>query len=112
MQGLSRKAFGSKSPQTQHFSSSRMLTSSSDISHFFAKRGGDVLKATEIAKKPRRNISSVIAGKAITEIDVSQKIEEYQEIKKYNKIFLSFHCCLQCGHTTFVSFLTTFSGTQ
>jgi hypothetical protein len=38
----------------------------------------DVLKATEIAKKPRRNISSVIAGKAITEIDVSQKIEEYQ----------------------------------
>ena len=32
MQGLSRKAFCSKSPQTQHFSSSRMLTSASDIS--------------------------------------------------------------------------------
>ena len=50
-------------------------------------RGGDVLKATEIAKKPRRNISSVIAGKAITEIDVSEKIEEYQleTAKKKNK---------------------------
>jgi len=45
------------------------------------------LKATEIAKKPRRNISSVIAGKAITEIDVSEKIEEYQleTAKKKNK---------------------------
>jgi hypothetical protein len=42
------------------------------VGDFFAKRGGDVLKATEIAKKPRRNISSVIAGKAITEIDASQ----------------------------------------
>ena len=45
------------------------------------------MKATEIAKKPRRNISSVIAGKAITEIDVSEKIEEYQleTAKKKNK---------------------------
>jgi hypothetical protein len=57
------------------------------VGDFFAKRGGDVLKATEIAKKPRRNISSVIAGKAITEIDVSQKIEEYQleTARKKNK---------------------------
>ena len=55
------------------------------VGDFFAKRGGDVLKATEIAKKPRRNISSVIAGKAITEIDVSQKIEEYQLETARNK---------------------------
>jgi hypothetical protein len=50
------------------------------VGDFFAKRRGDVLK-------PRRNISSVIAGKAITEIDVSENIEEYQlEIaKKKNK---------------------------
>jgi hypothetical protein len=57
------------------------------VGDFFAKRGGDALKATEIAKKPRRSISSVIAGKAITEIDVSEKIEEYQleTAKKKNK---------------------------
>jgi cytoplasmic iron level regulating protein YaaA (DUF328/UPF0246 family) len=57
------------------------------VGDFFAKRGGDVLKATEIAKKHRRNISSVIARKAITEIDVSQKIEEYQleTARKKNK---------------------------
>jgi hypothetical protein len=44
-------------------------------------------KATEIAKMPRRSISSVIAGKALTEIDVSEKIEEYQleTAKKKNK---------------------------
>jgi hypothetical protein len=57
------------------------------VGDFFAKRGGDVLIATEIAKQPRRNISSVIAGKAITEIDVSENIEEYQLkiAKKKNK---------------------------
>ena len=57
------------------------------VGDFFVKRGGDVLKATEIEKKPRRNISSVIAGKVITEIDVSEKIEEYQleTAKKKNK---------------------------
>ena len=50
------------------------------VGDFFAKRRGDVLK-------PRRNISSVIAGKAITEIDVSENIEEYQleTAKKKNK---------------------------
>ena len=58
------------------------------VGDFFAKRGGDALKATEIAKKPRRNISSVIAGKALTQIDVSEQIEEYQleTAKKKNKL--------------------------
>jgi hypothetical protein len=48
---------------------------------------GNITRVIIIAEKPRRNISSVIAGKAITEIDVSQKIEEYQleTARKKNK---------------------------
>ena len=34
-------------------------------SDFLQKRGGDVLRAVTMAKKPRRNISTVVAGKAI-----------------------------------------------
>lgn len=46
---------------------------------FFNKRGGNVLLALENAKKPRRNLSSIIAGKAITEQDVFEKIQAYNE---------------------------------
>ena len=33
---------------------------------FFIKRVGNVLKAVTAAKKPRRNMSTVVGGKAIT----------------------------------------------
>jgi hypothetical protein len=69
------------------------------VGDFFVKRGGDVLKATEIAKKPRRNISSVIAGKAIT-FSSSQMLTSSSDISqplsKLTTLVFSFEgpgCC-------------------
>ena len=45
-----------------------------DESIFCIKRGGNVLKAVTAAKKPRRNISTVVGGKAITESDTFAKV--------------------------------------
>ena len=54
-------------------------------SGFLQKRGGDVLKAATLAKKPRRNISSVVAGKAITEDEVFVKIQQYKSASEQTK---------------------------
>jgi hypothetical protein len=46
-----------------------------DESIFCIKRGGyNVLKAVTAAKKPRRNIRTVVGGKAITESDTFAKV--------------------------------------
>ena len=38
-----------------------------------------------MAKKPRRNISTVVAGKAITEDEVFVKIQEYKSVSEQTK---------------------------
>lgn len=53
--------------------------------NFFQKRGGDVLKYVAVAKKPRKNISTIIAGKAITEPDVYEKVQAYQKSSEDKK---------------------------
>jgi len=41
--------------------------------NFFEKLGGGAIKYVAVAKKPRKNISTIIAGKAITDmLDISE----------------------------------------
>lgn len=54
-------------------------------SDFLQKKDGDVLEAATKAKKPRRNISTVVAGKAITEDEVFEKIQEYKSVSNQSK---------------------------
>ena len=56
-------------------------SSSNNCQDFFSKRGGEVLKAATVAKQPRRNISSVVGGKAVTEDDTYEKIQLFKEPK-------------------------------
>jgi hypothetical protein len=49
------------------------------------KRGGDVLKYVTVAKKPRKNISTIVAGKAITKPDVYEKVQAYQKSSEDKK---------------------------
>ena len=46
---------------------------------FFIKREGKVLKTVTADKKLRRNISTAVGGKAITESDTFAKVQEFKE---------------------------------
>ena len=46
---------------------------------FFIKCGGNVLKTVTADKKLRRNISTAVGGKAITESDTFAKVQEFKE---------------------------------
>ena len=46
---------------------------------FFIKREGNVLKTVTADKKLRRNISTAVGGKAITESDTFAKVQEFKE---------------------------------
>ena len=50
--------------------------------NFFNKRGGEILLAVGKVKQPRRNLSSIIAGRAITEQDVFEKIQAFNDTSK------------------------------
>lgn len=53
--------------------------------NFFEKRGGDFVKYVTVAKKPRKNISTIVAGKAITEPDVYEKVQACQKSSEDKK---------------------------
>ena len=62
------------------------ILSSKKASDFLQKKDGNVLEAATKAKKPRRTISTIVAGKAITEDEV-HVFETIQEYKSVSKIF-------------------------
>ena len=58
-------------------------TSVEQVEHFFEKVGGDVNK--KVTKAKRRNINSVVGGKAVTETETVNKIKKYMEESKGSK---------------------------
>ena len=67
----------------QNNNNRNISTSIEQVEHFFEKVGGDVNK--KVTKAKRRNINSVVGGKAITETETVNKIKKYMEESKGSK---------------------------
>ena len=63
----------------------KTLLNSKKTGDFLQKRDGDVLRAVTMAKKPRRNISTVVGDKAITRDEAFVKIQEYKSVSEETK---------------------------
>ena len=67
----------------QNNNNRNISTSIEQVEHFFEKVGGDVKK--KVTKAKRRNINSVVGGKAVTETETVNKIKKYMEESKGSK---------------------------